>query len=98
MSQNKDLEKEDDVTGKNHLQISEEELKMENLISTYERIKSELICFDRIENDRIYLGFTLDELDEVLKSLERYCPDEEIKDRLTALFLAFTKFKRREKW
>lgn len=52
-----------------------------------------MIQFDRIENDRIYLGFTSTELDEILTLLEKNQPDSEITNRLDVLGMVFTRDK-----
>lgn len=48
-----------------------------------------MIQFDRIENDRVYLGFTQAELDSILLLLEKHGLDEEITNRIDALAMAF---------
>lgn len=50
-----------------------------------------MIQFDRIENDRIFLGFTAIELDKILTLLEIHQPDSEITNRLDVLGMVFTK-------
>lgn len=50
-----------------------------------------MIRFDRIENDRLYLGFTESELDKILVVLEKHLPDEQVTDRLDALYMTFRK-------
>lgn len=48
-----------------------------------------MIQFDRIENDRMYLGFTEVELDEILMLLEKHRPDEGITNRIDVLAMVF---------
>lgn len=48
-----------------------------------------MIQFDRIEKDRMYLGFTQAELDSIVLLLEKYLPDEEITERLDMLAMVF---------
>lgn len=48
-----------------------------------------MIQFDRIENDRVYLGFTQVELDAILLVLEKQQPDDEITNRLDVLAMVF---------
>lgn len=48
-----------------------------------------MIQFDRIESDRLYLGFTEIELDEILTLLEKHQPDEEITNRIDVLTMVF---------
>ncbi|MBD8016838.1 MULTISPECIES: hypothetical protein [Planococcus] len=50
-----------------------------------------MIQFDRIENNRVYLGFTQVELDSILSLLEKHLPDEEITKRLDVLAMVFKK-------
>ncbi|WP_211656072.1 hypothetical protein [Planococcus alpniumensis] len=56
-----------------------------------------MIQFDRIENDRVYLGFTLMELDAILLVLEKQQPDGEITNRLDALAMVFHQKQAEEK-
>ena len=48
-----------------------------------------MIQFDRIENDRMYLGFTEIELDEILTLLEKHQSDGEITNRIDVLATIF---------
>lgn len=48
-----------------------------------------MIQFDRIEKDRMYLGFTQAELDSIVLLLEKHLPDEEITKRLDVLAMVF---------
>lgn len=48
-----------------------------------------MIQFDRIENDRGYLGFTQAELDSILLLLEKHGLDEEITNRIDVLAMVF---------
>jgi hypothetical protein len=48
-----------------------------------------MIQFDRIENDRMYLGFTEIELDEILTLLEKHQSDGEITNRIDVLSTIF---------
>lgn len=48
-----------------------------------------MIRWDRVEDDRVYLGFTKEELGWIVSALEEHRPDEEITDRLDALAMAF---------
>lgn len=48
-----------------------------------------MIQFDRIENERLYLGFTERELDEILVLLEEYRPNDEVTNRLDILYMIF---------
>lgn len=50
-----------------------------------------MIQFDRIEDDRMYLGFKRAELDEILLVLEKQLPDEKVTNRLDALAMFFAK-------
>lgn len=50
-----------------------------------------MIQFDRIEDDRMYLGFTRAELDEILLMLEKHLPDEKVTNRIDALAMVFAK-------
>lgn len=56
-----------------------------------------MIQFDRIENDRMYLGFTEIELDEILTLLEKYRPDDEITNRIDRLAMGFHAKQNRKK-
>lgn len=53
-----------------------------------------MIQFDRIENDRIYLGFSEKELDVILLALEQRQPDNDETRRLDALSMSFRKMQR----
>lgn len=55
-----------------------------------------IIQFDRIENNRLYLGFTEEEVDVILTLLERHRPDEEITNRIDVLTMVFRNKKRKE--
>jgi len=55
-----------------------------------------MIHFDRIEKDRIYLGFTRVELDSIVALFEEHLPEEEITKRLDVLAMTFEKKKGRE--
>jgi len=48
-----------------------------------------MIQFDRIEEDRLYLGFTQKEIDLIVLLLEKHLPDEEITKRLDVLAMVF---------
>lgn len=48
-----------------------------------------MIRFDRIEEDRMYLGFTQKEIDLIVSLLEEHRPDEEITNRLDVLAMIF---------
>lgn len=50
-----------------------------------------MIRFDRIEDGRMYLGFTRVELDEILLVLENHLPDEKVTKRIDSLAMAFAK-------
>ena len=50
-----------------------------------------MIQFEKIENHRIFLGFTEQELDKVLLVLEKHCPEDEITSRLDALSFVLRK-------
>lgn len=50
-----------------------------------------MILFDRIEDDRVYLGFTRVELDEILSVLEKQLPEDEVTKRLDVLAMFFAK-------
>ena len=50
-----------------------------------------MIRFDRIEEDRMYLGFTQKEIDLIVSLLEEHRPDEEITNRLDVLAMTFMK-------
>lgn len=50
-----------------------------------------MIRFDRIEDDRMYLGFTRVELDEILSMLEKQLPENEVTNRLDELAMVFAK-------
>lgn len=54
-----------------------------------------MIQFDRIENDRLYLGFTEEELDVILMLLEKHQPNEEITNRVDVLTMVFRSEKRK---
>lgn len=54
-----------------------------------------MIQFDRIENDRLYLGFTEEEVDMILTLLEKHWPDEEITNRIDVLTMLFRNKKRK---
>ncbi len=56
-----------------------------------------MIQFDRIENDRVYLGFTQVELDAILLVLEKQPPVGEITTRLDALAMVFHRRQAEEK-
>lgn len=53
-----------------------------------------MIQFDRIENNRMYLGFSEKELDAILLVLEKHQPDLEETKRLDALSMSFRKMQR----
>lgn len=53
-----------------------------------------MIHFDRIEKDRMYLGFTEEEIDLIVSLLEEHRPDEEMTNRLDVLAMGFRKKKR----
>lgn len=52
---------------------------------------NEMIHFDRIEKDRMYLGFTQVELDFILATLEKHLPNDEMTKRIDALAMVFHK-------
>lgn len=56
---------------------------------------TKIIQFDRIENDRMYLGFTEAEIFEILNLLEEHRPHEDLTNRLDALAMVFLKEKRK---
>lgn len=56
-----------------------------------------MIRFDRIEDDRIYLGFTQVELDSILTVLEKHLPDEEVTNRIDRLAMGFHSKQNRKK-
>lgn len=55
-----------------------------------------MIRFDRIEEDRMYLGFTEVELDVILTILEKHLPENEVTKRIDALAMHFMQEKRKE--
>lgn len=55
-----------------------------------------MIRFDRIEEDRMYLGFTEVELDVILTTLEKHLPENEVTRRIDALAMHFMKERRKE--
>lgn len=57
---------------------------------------SNVIQFDRIEKDRMYLGFKQTEIDFILEMLEKHAPDDEITSRIDVLNMAFRKKLRKE--
>lgn len=54
-----------------------------------------MIQFEKIENHRIFLGFTEQELDKLLLVLEKHCPEDEMTGRLDALSFVLRKEKNR---
>jgi hypothetical protein len=48
-----------------------------------------MIQFDRIEDNRVYLGFTQAELDFILNALVKYESDNEHTNRLDVLAMVF---------
>lgn len=50
-----------------------------------------MIRFDRIEKDRMYLGFTQEEIDLIVSLLEEHRPDDEMTNRLDVLAMKFMK-------
>ena len=50
-----------------------------------------MIRFDRIEKDRLYLGFTQEEIDLIVSLLEEHRPDDEMTNRLDVLAMKFMK-------
>lgn len=55
-----------------------------------------MIQFDRIEKDRMYLGFTQEEIDLIVLLLEEHRPDEEITNRLDVLAMVFMKSEKKK--
>lgn len=55
-----------------------------------------MIRFDRIEEDRMYLGFTEVELDVILTTLEKHLPEHEVTRRIDALAMQFMQERRKE--
>lgn len=55
-----------------------------------------MIHFDRIEEDRMYLGFTKVELDLILTTLEKHLPEDEVTRRIDALAMHFMQERRKE--
>lgn len=53
-----------------------------------------MIQFDRIENDRMYLGFSEQELDAILLVLEKHQANNDETRRLDALSMSFRKMQR----
>lgn len=50
-----------------------------------------LIQFEKIENHRIFLGFTEQELDRLLLALEKHCPQDDMTGRLDTLSFVLRK-------
>ena len=56
-----------------------------------------MIQFDRIEDNRVYLGFTQAELDFILNALVKYESDNEHTNRLDVLAMVFHQEKLKQK-